>query len=171
MLKMSDNLPKAIPLNPTEGTHSVAVSYVLELKSLNENKKIDMKNPEQVKERITDFFNACAKYEVKPLVTGLALALGISRRQLSDIANGCPTMACVNIPEVRNLIQQSYNALDALYEQYVMTGAVNPAAGIFTLKNHFGYTDTQTATINIVNPFEKLTPQQIEEKINADIVD
>ena len=43
---------------------------------------VDMKKPEQVKERIGQYFQICAEDDMKPSVAGMALAFGIDRKTL-----------------------------------------------------------------------------------------
>jgi len=42
-------------------------------------------------------------------------------------------------PDVKALIKKAYEILGNLMEDYMQNGRVNPVAGIFLAKNHFGY--------------------------------
>ena len=46
----------------------------------------------------------------------------------------------------------------------LMDGKVNPAAGIFILKNHNGYKDTQDVVLTPNNPISDIPPEEIAEK-------
>ena len=54
-------------------THSMAMFDWLE---------VDMKEPEQVRERIGQYLDLCAKDDMKPSVAGLALAFGVDRKTI-----------------------------------------------------------------------------------------
>ena len=49
---------------------------------------IDIKNPEEVRQRINDYFKLYASYDMKPTVAGLGMALGMDRRRLWEIKTG-----------------------------------------------------------------------------------
>jgi hypothetical protein len=38
---------------------------------------------------------------------------------------------------------EAYDVLEALWEDYMMNGKINPVSGIFLGKNNFGYQDKQ----------------------------
>lgn len=119
--------------------------------------KIDIHEPEQVRERIKLYFEMCLENEVRPTVTKLALALGISRKALSATVHGKKLTprhkrSGLAIPEeCTQLIKQAHEVLGAMWEDYMYNGKINPAAGIFLGKNCFGYVD--------VLPEEKEEPE------------
>ena len=45
---------------------------------------VDMTKPEDVSERIANYFTICAEDDMKPSVAGMALAFGIDRKSQSD---------------------------------------------------------------------------------------
>jgi hypothetical protein len=110
---------------------------------------IDMRNPEQVLERLNWYFKLYADADMKPTVSGMALVLnGMSRQTLWAIAHDQPTGSGPNggytsaLPhDVTDLIKKAYKSLEFLWENNFQNGKLNPVAGIFLGKNNFGYQD------------------------------
>lgn len=112
--------------------------------ALAEMPPIDVHNPEQLKERLGEYFQLCADRDMKPSVSGMGLAIGLDRRRLYEINSGAPSDHRVvnNMPkECRGLIKKAYQILDGLWENMFVSGKINPVVGIFLGKNHFGYKD------------------------------
>ena len=107
---------------------------------------IDLKDPEQVNNRLNEFFEIHARYDMKPTVSGMGMALGLDRRRLWEIKTGnlkggqseynLPTSTLVSI-------KKAYNYMEILWENYMQNGKINPVSGIFLGKNNFGYQDKQ----------------------------
>ena len=105
---------------------------------------IDLHEPEQVQERLTEYFQIHIDGDLKPTVAGMAMALGIDRRRLWEIKTGAkmggtteydlPTATLVSI-------KKAYDFLETLWENYMHNGKINPVSGIFLAKNNFGYQD------------------------------
>lgn len=109
---------------------------------------IDMRNAEQVRERIDTYFAIYAETDLKPTVSGMGLALnGISRQTLWAIANDHPTGSTgykSALPsEVTDLIKKAYKNMEFLWENNFQSGKLNPVTGIFLGKNNFNYVDKQ----------------------------
>lgn len=106
---------------------------------------------------------------MKPTVTGLSNALGVSRQTLYDWSKG---RRRGEKSDRADLIKRAYDLLAELWEDYMLNGKVNPVSGIFLGKNHFGYTDKQEVTLTPGKPLgEDVTPEQLEEKYADVIVD
>ena len=107
--------------------------------------KVDLHDPEAVRERLAEYFNIYGEADLKPTVAGMAMALGVDRRRLWAIANGQPNGGNgykVNIPpESTDLIKKAYEILETSMEAYANAGKINPVMSIFMMKNHFGYQD------------------------------
>ena len=102
---------------------------------------IDLHDPEQVQNRLNEYFQIQFDADVKPTVAGMAMALGIDRRRLWEIrANvqdrnqDLPTLT-------RDSIKKAYDFMENLWENYMQNGKINPVSGIFLGKNNFGYQD------------------------------
>jgi hypothetical protein len=105
---------------------------------------IDIKNPEEVQQRVNDYFKLYASYDMKPTVAGLGMALGLDRRRLWEIKTGTAVGGTgkQNLPpETLDLIKKAYEILETTMENYANAGKINPVMAIFMMKNHFGYQD------------------------------
>lgn len=107
---------------------------------------IDMRNAEEVQQRLSDYFALYANADMKPTVAGMAMALnGMSRQTLWAITHNAPTGSTgyktALPPGVTDLIKKAYFLLENLWESYMNSGKVNPVAGIFLGKNNYGYQD------------------------------
>lgn len=127
--------------------------------------KVDLMNNEAVLSRIDEYFAIMAKYDSKPTVTGLAMALGIDRRRLWEIKTqnfGNVTGKYTQLPEeVVETIRKTYDYLEIMWEDYMLNGKINPVSGIFLGKNNFGYQD-KTEYV--------LTPNSQKEEFDAESI-
>lgn len=127
---------------------------------------IDLRNQDEVLNRLNEYFNIFAKYDTKPTVAGMAMALGMSRQNLYSIVNGINNGGNGyknNLPRaVADTIKKAYILLENLHENYMMDGKVNPVTGIFMAKNHYGYTDK---TEHVVTPNQKSEEEYSTEEI------
>ncbi len=146
-----------------DNTKYIAVS--MELTDL---PAIDLHDPKQVEDRLHDYFNIHMKYDMKPTVVGMAIALGngITRQTLWAIKNNQPSGGAgykTALPsEVADSIKKAYLLLENLWENYAQNGKMNPVTSIFLGKNNFGYSDKQEYV---------LTPnQQNENDYDADSI-
>ena len=103
---------------------------------------IDMKDPEQVAERLAEYFAIQAEADLKPTVAGLGLALnGMDRRRLWEIRTDVQDRNQDLPTPTRDLIKKAYKLMENLWENYMQNGKINPVSGIFLGKNNFGYQD------------------------------
>ena len=130
----------ALDLEAGDNTKYLAVS--MKLMNLPE---IDLKDPEQVIDRLNEYFQIHADNDMKPTVAGMGLALnGMDRRRLWEIRTGnyhtskelsdLPTMTT-------DSIKKAYKMMENMWENYMQNGKINPVSGIFLGKNNFGYQD------------------------------
>lgn len=107
--------------------------------------KIDLHDEEAVARRLEEYFQIYAKYDTKPTVAGMAMALGMNRRTLIAIVNDYATGGAgykTALPhEVALVIKKAYYLLEVLWENYSSNGKINPVMAIFLGKNNFGYQD------------------------------
>lgn len=107
--------------------------------------RVDLKDPEAVRERLAEYFKIYGEADLKPTVAGMAMALGVNRRTLWAIANDQPTGGNgykLNLPpESTDLVKKAYEMLEMSMEAYANSGKINPVMAIFMLKNHWQYTD------------------------------
>lgn len=107
--------------------------------------RVDLKDPDAVRERLAEYFKIYGEADLKPTVAGMAMALGVNRRLLWAIANDQPTGGNgykLNLPgETTDLVKKAYEMLEMSMEAYANAGKINPVMAIFMLKNHWNYQD------------------------------
>lgn len=106
--------------------------------------KVDLRNSEEVQNRLNEFFQIHADNDMKPTVAGMGLALGVDRRRLWEIKNGVPKggITPYELPTATlDAIKRAYEIIENLMENYMQNGKINPVSGIFLMKNNFGYQD------------------------------
>ena len=105
---------------------------------------IDLKDPAQVTYRLDEFFAIHERYDMKPTVAGMGMALGLDRRRLYEIKTGNyhTSKALAELPSATTVaIKKAYEYMELLWENYMQNGKINPVSGIFLGKNNFGYQD------------------------------
>lgn len=110
---------------------------------------IDTNDEEQVRQRIGEYFKLCEEREMKPSVSGMAMALGTDRRRLWEWVNGAGT---AKPKAVTDTIKRAYQILNFMIEEYMQNGKINPVSGIFLMKNNFGYADKSEVVVTPNNP-------------------
>ena len=106
--------------------------------------KIDLHDPDAVRDRLGEYFQIYADADLKPTVAGMASALGVNRQRLWEIKTGAAVGGTTKQslpPETLDLIKKAYYILEMSMENYASSGKVNPVISIFMMKNHFGYQD------------------------------
>lgn len=122
-------------------------------------KRVDTSDPKAVEDRLMWYFQRCIENNMKPTYSGFASALGVSRQTIWKWRDGQER------PENYPIIESAMNMLEQLMEMYMMNGQINPASGIFLLKNHFGYKDIQDVVVQPKKPLgEEVDAEIIEEK-------
>ena len=100
----------------------------------------DMGKPrtdDEVQQRIDYYFRLCAEREFRPGIESMSAALGISRKTLYAWRKG---KGC---SEYRTeIVNRAVSLCHGFLEQAILRGKINPASGIFFLKNWAGYKDT-----------------------------
>lgn len=129
---------------------------------------IDMRDVNQVNQRLDEYWALYAKYDMKPTVMGMGMALGISRQYLWALAHNQPVNGrgdLSNLPTaVSDSIKKSYFLLENMWETYMNSGKVNPVSGIFLGKNNFGYKDTSEYVLTPNKQVDEYSPEDIKKK-------
>ena len=129
-------------LNLEAGDNAKYLTVSMALMNLPE---IDLRNPEQVQARLSEFFQIHADNDMKPTVAGMGLALnGMDRRRLWEIKTGNyhTSKDIADLPTLTtDSIKKAYKLMENLWENYMQNGKINPVSGIFLGKNNFGYQD------------------------------
>lgn len=152
------------------GDNTMYLNQSMELMNL---PTIDLRNEEQVEERLNEFFGIMAKYDTKPTVAGMALSLGISRQMLWAIRNDQPWNGRGYMgdlpPGVSDSIKKAYLLMENLWENYMQNGKINPVSGIFLGKNNFGYQDkTEYVVTPNVQQDNNYDPDSIRQRYLID---
>ena len=137
--------------------------------------RVDLKNPEAVRERLAEYFRIYGEADLKPTVAGMAMCLGINRKTLWAIANDQPTGGNgykLNLPpETTHLVKSAYEMLEMSMEAYANAGKINPVMAIFMMKNHFGYQDkTEWVVTPNNNQANDYDPEDIRKRYLSDSV-
>lgn len=127
---------------------------------------IDISDPQQVRERIGMYFRHCAENDRKPQIVGMCNWLGINRNTLNEWKNG----------EVRSathgdIIKKAVNFIEEMWADYMLSGKINPASGIFLAKNWYGYKDVADVVVTPNNPYQAASDDELKGKYLTDIPD
>lgn len=137
---------------------------------------IDLKDVEQVKQRLNDYFLLYAQADLKPTVVGMAIALnGHNRQWLWALTHDQPVNGQgykVSLPsEVSDVIKKAYFLMENQWETYMNSGKINPVSGIFLGKNNFGYQDkTEYVVTPNVQPDNEYNAEDIRSRYLIDSV-
>ena len=129
----------ALNVEPGDNT-----KYVLLGAKLFNLPSIDLHDPNQVNDRLNEFFQIHAEADMKPTVSGMGMALGLDRRRLWEIKSGAKKGGTTeyDLPTPTLVaIKRAYEYMEILWENYMQNGKINPVSGIFLGKNNFGYQD------------------------------
>lgn len=157
----ANNNSPFIPPELPAGENNKYTTFALAIMKL---PKIDIKNPDELGTRLTDYFKLCADHDMKPAVAAMALALGMDRRRLWEIKTDVPGRN-IGIPqECKDIVKMAYDSLEVLWEGYMANGKINPVSGIFLGKNNFGYQDKQEYVVTPNQMAQEVDPRVIEAK-------
>ena len=134
-----------ININSGSGDNAKIIRYTLALSSC--DIPGDINDLQFVMDRIKHFYDVCIEYDIKPSVAALAKVFNINRTTLFNWLNGKTER--IKNPECLNAIKNAYDNISVQYEFYMNTGKINPVAGIFLMKNNFGYKDNTEHVISV----------------------
>ena len=152
-----NNFPHTQPLDVEPGDNTKFLTHAMRVRAL---PRIDTSDPVQVENRITEYFTMCAVDDIKPTVKGFLNALRVAKSTLWEWKNGG-----YRADTHQAIIIEAYDMLEALWEDYMMNGKINPVSGIFLGKNNFGYSDKQELVVTPnAKGVEEVDPTVIEAK-------
>ena len=134
---------KRMKENVSEEKHQQILAHNLDVSRLNAENHIDRNDPDQVRERIREYFELCMLNGMPTTLVELAMALGTDRGTLLHIVQGNTRLNDISV----TYIKQAYDMINASLEQYLLTNNTNVVAGIFLAKNNFGYKDQVEQTV------------------------
>ena len=106
---------------------------------------IDISDPKEVERRIDWYFNLCVQDDMKPSVKGFLNSLRIAKSTLWNWK-----MGNYRAGTHEEIIVQAYDVLEALWEDYMQNGKINPMAGVFLGVNNYGYKDVKQVNLTPV---------------------
>lgn len=142
------------------GDNSKAIGIIMQFNNL---PVVDLYEPQQVRDRINQFYNMCFDNDFKPTVASYAASLGFNRATLWSIMNQQGVNnRWANLPTLSvDYIKKGYSSLEQLWEYYMQNGKINPVSGIFLGKNNFGYVDK---TEHVIEPRATLDESDLEQR-------
>lgn len=154
--------------NPIKATPAEIRAKMQKLKVVYDWPKINLDSDEAVMERIELYFSYSAEQGLKPVIEGLALAIGISRNTLWEWETG---KSRGKLGSSRgDIVKKAKDYIAFLMSDAVMDGNINPITWIFYAKNYFGMKDTQEVTFNGVNPLgNQMSAEEIMKQLPADL--
>lgn len=131
---------------------------------------------DELKERIDNYFNKCDE-ELEPYtVTGLCLALNVTRQTLINYENRDRSFINMSEEEIEEFVDTVKRAKLRIenYAEKQLFSARNPAGIIFNLKNNYGWKDIQEVNSNVnntSNPLQELSTEELRELLNEPVKD
>lgn len=121
---------------------------------------IDLDDPDQVENRIHQYFEWCVNNDQKPKVSGMANWLGVHRDTINSWFRGeCRSKTHSDI------IKKYYGLLEELWEAYMQDGVINTVSGIFLGKIMFGYRETSEVVLTPNTPLQNMDANDAQKKI------
>ena len=126
---------------------------------------IDISDPEQVRQRISDYLDFCELHDKKPSPIAMASWLGVSRDTLNSWKRGeCRTETH------SDMIKKAMVLMEEIWYDMMQNGRINPASGIFLAKNMFGYKDVADVVVTPNNPYHGASEAELKQKYLTDMV-
>ena len=120
---------------------------------------IDISDINQCEQRAYDYFSQCIEDDIKPNLVGLCNWLGISRDTLHKWRTGEARTATHT-----DFFKKCETMMEQISVGYLLEGKVNPAAGIFILKNHHAYKDVSDLVIEPKQGITDVDPADVVQK-------
>lgn len=156
-LKKEQGIPIQQPWDQRMVSPGDNAKFLAHALAIREMPDIDVTDVKQVERRITEYFALCAQNDIKPTVKGFLNALRVSKVTLWNWKTGVFRKGTHQA-----VILEAYDMLEALWEDYMMNGKINPVSGIFLGKNNFGYQDKQEYV---------LTPNKMGEAVPVELIE
>lgn len=127
---------------------------------------IDISDPEQVKQRISEYLDFCELNDKKPSVVAMANWLGVSRDTLNSWKRG----ECRGETH-SDTIKKALLLMEEIWYDMMQNGRINPASGIFLAKNMFGYKDVADVVVTPNNPMQGLDAESARKRLVDSVPD
>ena len=149
-------LPHLQPLNTEPGDNTRYLQLALAVRDL---PPIDTTDAKQVRSRISEYFQLCADFDMKPTVKGMLNSLKLAKQTVWEWKQG----NC-RAGTHQAVVLEAYDMLEELWENYMQNGKINPVAGIFLGKNNFGYADKQEYVLTPNTTISEVDVSTVEAK-------
>lgn len=130
--------------------------------------KININDCEAVEKRLMEYFKIYMEADMKPTVSGMAMALGYTRQWLYDVVHNKPIGIRGGMPSypksVVDVIRSAYRLLECQWEEYMLSGKINPVTGIFFGTNHYKYQNKAEHVITPNVQEEEYTTEDIKNR-------
>lgn len=124
--------------------------------------EIDTNDADQVVDRINQYHQFCIENDIKPDMSGMALAIGVSRKTLWAWENGHES----NKPQaVRNAIKKGREINENMLVMMMQNGRINPIPALFLLKNNHAYVDQQEVVLTPNTPLQGMDSETARHRI------
>lgn len=135
------------PKNVDPTINHVAIVFGKALMGL---EPVDLSDADAMEARWLEFLDLCDEHEIRPMVTGMAMAFGIPNGFFRQVVYGYGHHANYRgvTPESRSVLKKGYEFIQMYLELSMQSDIHNPAKYIFLMKNYFGYQD-QTVQIHV----------------------
>jgi len=127
---------------------------------------IDISDAKQVENRIGEYLTYCAENDRKPQIVGMCNWLGIQRSTLNTWLNGDYRGGTHS-----DIIKKAVSFIEEMWADYMQSGKMNPATGIFLAKNWYGYKDVADVVVTPNNPMQDLDAEQARKHLIEAIPD
>ena len=118
--------------------------------------EIDVSDPQQVEQRINQYFDFCEQNDRKPNMIGMANWLGVDRATVNSWKTG-EYRSETHLP----VIKKAVDILEELWVDYMLNGKVNPGSGIFLGKNMFQYKDVADIVVTPNSPLDGKSEEEL----------
>jgi hypothetical protein len=163
-------------INIEPGDNSKYLTTALEVQAIGKT-KVNFRDADMVRERITAYFTLMAERDQKPTMNGLSMALGVDPKTMREVRDNKPSHRALEkygytengaSEEVKQLVRQACNIMSSLWEDYMQNGKINPASGIFLGKNFYGMRDEVEHVISPAHdPADDYSAEEIAKRYIA----
>ena len=121
-----------------------------------------VQSDEELCERLDWFFANCAETRQLPTIEKMALAIGHTRENMFEIANGTKRGFS---NETAAILQKAKNLIASLDAELAQEGKIQPVVYLFRAKNYYGMRDQQEMVLTPNNRLSEYQDQRaIEQK-------
>lgn len=156
------------PRNVEPGTNRAAIIFGKALYGLCKE-PLDLADDEAVERRFFDFLDVCDEAELRPMMSGLAMALGVTPSQLSRIGQGdTSTLSTKLTDKSRHAVKKACEFMRVSWEINLQNEKGNPVKWIVLGKNYYGIRDqTEQVVTHREDPLALASPEEVAQKYAA----